>query len=152
MFQAGAVVKFGKYEQGKGIESIEWRVLDRQEEKVLLISRYALEWKEYHGSEAYITWEKCDLRKWLNNEFLNMAFSETERSMIANTRCPADKNPRYSTAPGNVTTDKIFLLSIPEAEKYFGSDEDRKAAPTAYAKKQGVDTSRSGNCWWCCKG
>lgn len=148
MFQAGAVVKFGKYEQGKGKESIEWRVLDRQEKKVLLISRYALERKKYHGSEAYITWEKCDLRKWLNNEFLNMAFSETERSMIANTWCPADKNPRYSTAPGNATTDKIFLLSIPEAEKYFGSDEDRKVAPAAYAKKQGADINDSENCWW----
>ena len=36
-------------------------------------------------------------------------------------------NPSYSTSPGNATTDKIFLLSITEAKKYFSSDDDRKA-------------------------
>ena len=52
---------------------------------------------------------------------------------------------------GNNTQDKIFLLSIDEAEKYFkdGKDDgkDRECKPTNYAKKQGVYTV-SGNCYW----
>ena len=36
-------VFFGNYEQGSGIEPIEWLVLEENEESCLLISRYALE-------------------------------------------------------------------------------------------------------------
>ena len=151
----GKRTQFGSYEQGTGIEPIEWRVLEKSDKGILLITEHAIDCKKYHGMNADITWEKCDLRKWLNHEFLNTAFNETERSLIANTKCSADQNPRHSTSPGNATTDRIFLLSIHEAEKYFKSDEDRKAAPTAYAKKQGADTddvnkTEAGEacCWW----
>ena len=61
----------------------------------------------------------------------------------------ADKNPNCSTDAGKDTQDKIFLLSITEAEKYFSSDSDRVCKPTAYAKAQGASTySSSGSCWW----
>ena len=151
----GKKVQFGRYEQGDGIKPMEWRVLERSDNGILLITEYAIDCKRYHGTSTDIIWEKCDLRKWLNHEFLNTAFNETERSLIGDTKCSADQNPRYSTSPGNATTDKIFLLSIPEAEKYFKSNEDRKAAPTAYAKKQGAYTNdkyktAAGEacCWW----
>ena len=151
----GKKVQFGRYEQGDGIKPMEWRVLERSDNGILLITEYAIDCKRYHGTSTDIIWEKCDLRKWLNHEFLNTAFNETERSLIGDTKCSADQNPRYSTSPGNATTDKIFLLSIPEAEKYFKSNEDRKAAPTAYAKKQGAytnDTYKTAAgeacCWW----
>ncbi len=36
------------------------------------------------------------------------------------------------------TDDKVFLLSIDEAEKFFADDEDRLASPTEYAKAKGV--------------
>ncbi len=49
----------------------------------------------------------------------------------------ADNNPSFRTSPGKDTTDKIFILSIIEANKYFGSDNDRKCAPTGYALSQG---------------
>ena len=133
---SGKTVRFGIYEQGNGVEPIEWRVLERTDKGILLISQYAIDCKQYHKTGTDITWEKCDLRKWLNQEFLKTAFDEAEQSLIADTRCPADKNPKYNITPGNATTDKIFLLSIPEAEKYFKSNEDRKAVLTAYAKKQ----------------
>ena len=151
----GKKVQFGRYEQGDGIKPMEWRVLERSDNGILLITEYAIDCKRYHGTSTDIIWEKCDLRKWLNHEFLNTAFNETERSLIGDTKCSADQNPRYSTSPGNATTDKIFLLSIPEAEKYFKSNEDRKVAPTAYAKKQGAYTNdkyktAAGEacCWW----
>lgn len=104
------------------------------------ISKYALECQPYNTSNTDVTWESCSLRKWLNDDFLNEAFSKKEQSIIAKTDISADKNPEYSTNPGNATTDKIFLLSITEAEKYFTTDESRKCAPTAYAESQGAWT------------
>ena len=55
----------------------------------------------------------------------------------------------YSTNPGNATTDKAFLLSITEAEKYFSSDSARQCKSTDYAVANGAWESDSGNCrWW----
>lgn len=147
----GSYITFGTYEQDNNTsnskEDIEWLVLAKENNRLLVISRYALDChKEYYTS---VTWETCTLRKWLNNDFLNAAFSSTEKNMIPTVTVSADKNPYSSTSPGNATQDKVFLLSIPEVNKYFASDSARQCKPTAYAKKQGVLTSFSGFClWW----
>mgnify|MGYP001036542408 CR=1 FL=1 len=147
----GDTVSFGSYEQdndiSNGKEDVEWLVLEVKDGKVLLISKYALDCQQYNTSYTKVTWETCTLRKWLNNGFVNAAFSDNEKAMISTVTVSADKNPEYSTNPGSATTDKVFLLSINEAEKYFSSDEARKCAPTAYAKAQGAYTS-NGTCWW----
>ncbi len=141
----GDKVFFGTYEQdndaSNGKEEIEWIVLDKQEGKALLISNKALEAREYHTEWDDITWETCTLRKWLNEDFFYTAFHDAERAMIADTWVSADANPKYATDPGNATTDKVFLLSINEVEKYFNSDEARMCAPTAYAEEQGAYTN-----------
>ena len=81
------------------------------------------------------------MRSWLNDDFLNKAFTEEEINQIPTVRVAADENPNYSTNPGFATSDKIFLLSIKEAEQFFTTDEARRCAPTAYAKAQGVYTN-----------
>ena len=121
--------------------------------KALVISKYALDCKCYNETYQSVTWETCTLRAWLNDDFLNSAFSESEKSKIPTVMISADANPNYSTNPGNATEDQIFLLSITEAKKYFSSDSARECQPTAYAKAQGVWTMSSGtyagNClWW----
>lgn len=154
----GDKITFGTYEQdnvaSNGTENIEWLVLARENNKILVISDKALDRQLYDNAD--VTWENCSLRKWLNDSFLNAAFSEEERALIQSTTLSADKNPEYSSDPGTATTDKVFLLSINEAEKYFNSDEARKCAPTAYAKAQGALTSidvyetpsGAATCWW----
>ena len=150
---------FGTYEQdnntSNGKEAIEWTVLDKDGMYLLLVSKQALAWQQYNTSYTDVTWENCTLRKWLNGTFLNNAFSTEEQAQIQNTTVSADNNPQYSTNPGNATTDKVFLLSINEVEKYFNSNEARKCAPTAYAEAQGVWTSDTyktpsgaATCWW----
>ncbi len=149
---------FGRYEQYNNTfndkEEIEWLVVDKQENKALLISKYGLIAKEYNEYDESVTWETCTLRKWLNNDFINEAFNKEQQALIQTTYVTADKNPEYDTDPGNATNDKVFLLSIPEAEKYFTNDEDRRCIPTAYAREQGVYTVygyENGNkptCWW----
>ncbi len=154
----GDTYTFGSYEQdnntSNGKEVIEWQVLDKQDNKILLISKYALDCQQYNTENTDATWGTCTLRNWLNSTFINNAFSESEQSMIADTKVTADKNPNKRTNPGNDTTDKIFLLSINEVNKYFTTDESRKCVPTAYAIEQGASTSdinTSGGkatCWW----
>ena len=155
----GDTITFGAYEQdnntSNGKEAIEWTVLDKDGMSLLLISKQALDCQQYNTSYTDVTWESCSLRKWMNGTFLNKAFNAEEQAQIQNTTVSADKNPEYNTNPGNATTDKVFLLSINEVEKYFNSDEARKCAPTAYAKAQGAYTSDNyktasgaATCWW----
>lgn len=129
-------------------ESIEWRVLAKQDKKVLIISEKALDAKAYNSEYKDITWEECSLREWLNNEFFNTAFSSKEKKKIADTKVMADKHPYFDTIPGNDTNDKIFILSYDEAEKYFYSNDDRQCLQTDYAEINGIFIGDDGNCWW----
>ena len=151
MSNVGDIVTFGKYYQSdsKTKEDIEWRVLAKEGNKILVISEYALDCQQYNKERTSVTWEKCTLRKWLNDTFFKAAFGNAEQSMIKSTKVTADKNPSYSTDPGNDTSDKIFLLSITEVKEYFSSSEDRVCKPTTYAEDNGAWTnSSSGVCWW----
>lgn len=128
----GDMVFFGKYEQdydtSNGKEDIEWLVLDKKDDAVLVISKHVLEDKSFGRDDD--TWETCSLRKWLNADFINDAFSTAEQSKIQSTQVAADKNTysHYSSVdPGNATMDKVFLLSESEVWKYFTSDESRTA-------------------------
>ncbi len=150
----GSVVSFGTYEQDNdfenGKEPIEWIVLDVQEGKTLLISRCALDCQPYNIEATDVTWETCSLRKWLNESFLTEAFSEVELARIPAVEVTADKNPRYSNDIGNSTEDKVFLLSIQEADSYFIGDEERQCSATLFAVEQGCSRYSSENryCWW----
>ena len=150
--KAGDYVFFGTYEQdnntSNGKEDVEWLVLEVKDGKALVVSKYALDCKQYNTSSTDVTWETCTLRKWLNNDFINAAFSGYEKAMIPTVTVSADKNPNNSTNPGNATQDQVFLLSITEANKYFGSDSARQCKPTDYAVANGTWESGSGNCWW----
>lgn len=149
----GDTVFFGAYEQdnntSNGKEDVEWLVLEVKDGKALVVSKYALDCKQYNTSNTNVTWETCTLRKWLNTDFINSAFSSDEKAKIPTVTVSADENPDYSTNPGNATQDQVFLLSITEANKYFGSDSARQCKPTDYAFANGAYVnSVNGNCWW----
>ncbi len=150
--EVGDIITFGSYEQDNnlinGKEPIEWQVLEKESDRILVISKHALDCQPYNATSASVTWETCSLRNWLNDYFLRTAFSEEEQSMVSFMTVSADKNPKYNTNPGNDTTDQVFLLSITDANKYFHSDEERPCAPTAYAVAHGNNKHYNGNCWW----
>ena len=150
-FAVGNYVEFGAYPQtsDSNIKEIEWLVLARNGNSALLISRYSLDAQPYNKGFTSITWENCTLRKWLNETFLNAAFGADEQAAIQSTNVPAGRNPEYDTNPGSATTDKVFLLSIDEAEKYFSSDDARMCQPTAYAVENGASKHDNGtSLWW----
>ncbi len=148
----GDTVLFGRYPQdkyGKVKTLIEWTVLDKTEGRMLLISKYILDCRQYNQKYEEITWENCDLRSWLNHKFYTKAFNVEERFQITLSTVKPDINPKSGTNPGNSTKDWIFLLSIEEAEKYFASDKERIGEATDRAKEKGVLVSQSsGSSWW----
>ena len=147
----GSTVTFGRYTQSKdGAKApIEWLVLAKEGGKALLISKYCLDAKPYNQEYTGITWENCTLRKWLNGDFINAAFTQEEQNKILPVTNQNPNNVLFGTSGGNPTRDKVFLLSIDEADRLFKNDEARICKPTAYAKERGayVDDD-SGNGWW----
>ena len=141
-FRTNEYITFGTYEQdnntANGAEPIEWLVLAKEDNRVLVISKYALDSQLYNAEWTSVTWETCTLRTWLNETFLSNAFNPTEQSKIQATNVTADKNPWTNTDAGNDTLDKVFLLSFKEADKYFNSDTERRCAPTSYADVLGA--------------
>lgn len=138
----GSVVTFGSYEQGEGQAPIEWIVLDRQEDRALLLSKYALDAKPFHEVENWdVTWADCTLRSWLNGEFFDVAFSDEERAQIIQVT--------NTTANAPDTQDSVFLLNLDELNAYFPDEASRIAEATEYAVGQGGRVSReTGKTYW----
>ena len=145
----GSTVFFGSYEQdnvsSNGKERIEWIVIAQKEGKALLVSRDVLDCLQYHPEEVAVTWDKCQLRGWLNGEFLRSAFTTEEQTKIPVTDVGAAKNPEHNPEAGADTQDKVFLLSAKELLKFF-TDGTRSCFPTAYAVAHGCKLSADGKC------
>lgn len=168
----GESVVFGHYPQtiqGDDETPVEWIVLTVQENRALLLSRYVLDKQMYNAEFEAVSWEECDLRSWLNQVFLNAAFTEKEQNAILLTRC---ENPVFSWSDvvkadtGKVTEreyysifsppteDRIFLLSCDEVERYLPTNIDRKARATFYVDPVMPDEAEweenpwAGTCWW----
>ena len=135
----GDKIIFGSYEQDysiAGVEPIEWRILDIQEDKLLLISENSIEWQPYNKTDFEVTWRDCTLREYLNSSFFKTAFSKKERDKI------------LMTANENGANDRVFLLDREEAELYFKSKEDRVALPSKYVNSLIDYNSYEDSSWW----
>jgi uncharacterized protein YuzB (UPF0349 family) len=75
----GDVITLGKYDHGDAVQAIEWYVLQKTEDRVLLVSKYILDALPFHGVEEDVQWEDSDLYKWMKNTFYSEAFSEGEK-------------------------------------------------------------------------
>ena len=151
--EVGSYIYFGEYEQdnrlGTGKEAIEWRVLDKREDKMLVISRYGLDCQPYNIEDTDVTWETCSLRGWLNNSFYEAAFIPEEKDRILTSEVTEDANPEHETPAGNDTMDRVFLLSVAEANRYFADDITRWCIGTPYCFEQGAyKNTLYDTCWW----
>ena len=125
-------VKMGKYLQnGAEPEPVQWKVLGKENGKVLLLAENGLEALPFNKERKTVSWKESSIRQWLNEDFYDSAFSEAEKNSIL----------------GN--EDKVFLLSTDEVEKYLSSLENRLCKPTALARKHGAYTNGEGcSAWW----
>ena len=119
----GQLVKFGVYEQDNDFETkneeIVWRVIDRKGTKRLLISEKVLDACAFDTELKGDKWATSDLRTFLNTSFLTSAFDADEQAMIADTVNVTADNAKYVTDSGADSTDKVFVLSAAEVEKYL---------------------------------
>jgi hypothetical protein len=122
------------------------------------------------GRENYANdWDKSDIRSFLNEEFMEWAFSEEEQGKIIaqtlNNSGTSYSEENTFAADQNDTDDKVYLLSYVDLynEKYGFADPDGGANGSVslcktgsdYALSQGLRTSQQasnadGNpcCWW----
>ena len=151
-FETGNTVTYGQYEQdnniANGAEAIEWIVLANDGKSATLISKYGLDAKPYNIERTDITWGDCTLRKWLNGDFLRKAFTVDEQAMLKSVTVKADNVLEYDTNTSNDKQDKVFLLSIAEAIRFFDTDKARVCIPTRTAVENGVVKHEDGACWW----
>ena len=154
-------------------EPLKWQVLDPT--KGLVLSKSIIDSQAYsntiyeNGTDAYgytAYWNNASytkyandyatssIRKWLNEDFYNTAFTSAQKQNILPTTLD---NKAYSTDYSKYdsisTTDNVFLLSYSEAQNAsYGftsstsSTETREAVGTDYAKAQGLWVNSSNKC------
>ena len=151
-------VWFGNYYQsdttGKTKDPIKWRVLSVNGNDAFLVADQNLDAKRYNETYTSVTWETCTLRKWLNGDFINTAFTVAEQNAIFSTKVVNENNPSYGTAGGNDTQDKVYLLSLGEVKNTaYGfpsnTSDTRVSTNTPYvASKYNMSSSGVGDWWW----
>ena len=148
--KAGSIITFGRYPQTESgeVKPIEWRVLEVKDNKALLLADKGLDAVPYDTRFAEVTWKTSSIRQWLNTDFYNAAFNESEKSRIAITVLKNPDNPKYGTPGGGDTRDRIFLLSLDEAEWYIMYDAGRVLKPTPYAVERGIYLVEKTPKWW----
>ena len=162
-------------------EPIKWRVLNRNGNDALLLAD-VLDDQKYNTKDEDVTWETSSMRSWLNGygasvnqpktdysrkNFINSAFTSTQRSAIKTTNVVNNNNIDYGTAGGKNTLDKVFLLSESEVyntdmaagygfvKDYSTYDEARRSRCSTYAYAMGIwydtdagYTKDNGILWW----
>ena len=121
--EVGNIIKFAEYD---------WRILDIQDDRILIITEEIIDIRDYHNETGDITWAECSLRTYLNGEYYNN-FNESEKERIIQ----VTNINQYETREAQDTQDYIFLLSIDEVNSYFKDDSAR------IANYQGEDKG-----WW----
>lgn len=124
---------------------IDWLVLDRKGTRLLVMSENLLNFMPFGG----MTWEESEVRRWLNDDFISQAFTDSERARIYETELAAEDNERYGTFGGESTTDKIFILSDEEVLFYFVDPEKRNADYTKLCEERLKEAATPfENTWW----
>ncbi len=137
-FYVGKVFEFGTYEQDGNkdkTEPLNWVVLKNDGNKALVITEKVLEFRRFQDTIMALDtpWADSDIRSWLNNEFINSAFSDDEMARINLSVIQNKGNDLFGVPGTSDTEDKIFLLSAEEADSLFTDDSMRTAVCTEYA-------------------
>ena len=134
---------------------MKWRVLRIDGSVAMLLADRMPDVCPFNDEAVDVCWEQSSLRRWLNGEFLDRAFSANEQTAILTTDLENAPNYYFGTSSGTATRDRVFLLSekeifVTETAKSFGfypgdelNDKARRFTATMYAKCRGA--------WWSSK-
>ena len=137
-------VTFGSYPQSSTsankLEPIEWIILERdyKNNRALLLSKYILDNVSFNSEHKICKWKESELRQWMNQTFYDKAFNDNEKNQIVEDTHLSDYF--FDDEQVDAVTDKVFLLSETEVNKYFKRydmlEENKRLATrgTNYAK------------------
>ena len=128
-------------------------MLDVEDGKSLVISRYGLAGRKYANGGNIVAWQTSDLKEWLHFVFAPDAFNATEKSRLLKIKTDnSDKqgNSEWNTTGGNDTTDVFFPLSWTEIQKYMPNEEERILTLTPYAEahRENLTLVQGKAGWW----
>lgn len=130
--EVGDEVRLGHYD---------WIVLEKQDDKILVVSKYSVGLAGFRDNGMYLTWDVSDLREWLNGQFMDkILLPGDEKTLILPTKVSTPANPEYGTAGGPDVTDRLFILSYDEVMKYFPNAQDRVLTT--------AEDTATGVAWW----
>lgn len=117
--EVGQLVCYGMYNQEKNVAPIEWLVLAKESDRVLLLSRHILDAQPYSGT--------VELPAWLESTFRTTAFNEKESAAVS----------------------EVFLLNRAQIEQYLSGKGYESSKPTTFARSRGSWTDYTGSHnWW----
>lgn len=139
-------------------EPVKWTILTENGGEMLLLCESAIDGMEYFADIKdrdglyAVDWEHSFIRSWLNETFMETAFTELQKELISavtlnnKTTAQGGSGNIYATSQ-NDTTDNIFLMSYADMiindygfGKETASDTARVKTPTAYARAMGASS------------
>ncbi len=147
--EVGDEVYWGHFETNitrPGEERLVWTVVDKDGDKLCLLSKEGIAGGYYHQKHEGVRWTDSDLRERLNSEEFLKMFSKYEMGSII----PYEG-------------DYISLLTAEQAGEFFASDKERELSITKAAEDKGTNTNRLSkhhqwdmkgyrSSWWWLKG
>lgn len=130
----------GKADQSDAKTPMKWRVLWTSDTQACLLSEYCIDAGAFHNTGEKVTWETCDLRKWLNGTWINDAFNAKERAAILEKEYVTEGDSFTENKSDIATRDRVCLPSIGDMTNGAyqfdinsnAADAKRTATNTAY--------------------
>ena len=153
---AGDTFDFGRYAPEGDFEAspITWRVLAREDHRMLVLSEYILDLQPFHDGDQPIRREDSQLRQWLNTTFLSAAFTEEEQALICQPEPNEDPLGQFLWEAFGMETGtngiqyRVFLLNQSDVITYFPGNGLFYPGSQAQGTQQVQQLTDDDLCWW----
>ena len=142
----------GKADQNDEKKPIKWRVLSVKGKEALILADQVLDWQSYSDDDTPVgtVWKDSAISLWLNQNFLNNAFTSEEQAAINKTRIVYVQGKSRQDDQSDYVP--VYLLGSGELQQNYQlySVKARTTGATAYAKEQGAleNTDNSNDVDW----
>lgn len=149
-FVLGSYAPAGDYEK----LPITWQVLQKEKNRMLVLSQKILDLQPFHRDENPVRWEDSDLRQWLNTVFLHAAFTDAEQLLICQPEVNEDPLGDLlwqlfdmETATSAIS-DRVFLLSQADIMNCFPGEDPFFPGAEAEDTEHVQNMGSYDQCWW----
>ena len=141
-WKVGDSFELGKWSMDGNAKPIRWTVLSINSMFLVCMADEPVAYYPWNSEEGVCTWNDCSLRKWLNEDFKDAAFSKKEakavmRQMVVNTIYTDDPDA------GLDTWDYVYIPTLTELKTYNADlkPEDLALGAEWWLRDHGADGS-----------